>query len=258
MDSQSAIRRIKKISCHCCSSVSSHEVKLNYRRPPTNGKYAGRYIGIPDRGDAIDDFDAITVNMQNARQLRTPAELETMGFTLAKHPTKVKDFQNDEEVTTEYYDEIIDLVKRSSGATRVFIFDHTVRHSAATSMNSLEKGAAAAALPRVHCDYTDISAPARLEQLSKAGIYSRLKQRVLTEEEMGQIAKGRFSFINVWRSIDAENPILQMPLAVCDPKSVSPTERFLYTMFYADRVGENYGLTHSDKHQVSAGSKCNT
>jgi hypothetical protein len=260
-----ATRRVTSLAHHFCGSndassndassndVSStsgnHSVQLNYRRPPANGKYAGRYIGTPDLGDAIDVCDSITVTMHNARNLASPAELETTGFTLQKCPTKVQNFRDDDELIATYYDEMIELVKQNTGADRVFVFDHTVRNTESANLNALEKGSTAGALPRVHCDYTSDSAPARLKQLAKEGIYSKLRKRMLTEEDMGEVAKNRFSFINVWRSIDKENPIRKMPLAVCDPKSVSPSDPFLYTMFYPDRVGENYGLSHSDAHK---------
>ena len=74
------------------------------------------------------------------------------------------------------------LVKEQSGADRVFIFDHTVRSSEAKSLNALEAGATAAAVPRVHCDYTAVGAPVRLKQLGKEGINSLLRGRDLTEE----------------------------------------------------------------------------
>jgi hypothetical protein len=39
--------------------------------------------------------------------------------------------------------------------------------------------------------------------------------------------KGRYAFINVWRSTDDEHPVLQHPLAVCDERSVPKDDIFL-------------------------------
>ena len=76
-------------------------------------------------------------------------------------------------------------------------------------------------VPRVHCDYTATGAPRRLVQLGREGIYSKLRHRTLTEEEVGELASGRYAFINVWRSIDEDAPVMQQPLAVCDEHSVA-------------------------------------
>ena len=76
-----------------------------------------------------------------------------------KFPLSSQDFRNDDEVKEKYYAEIIQLVKEASGCDRVMVFDHTVRSTASTSLNALEKGATAAAVPRVHCDYTADGAP---------------------------------------------------------------------------------------------------
>ncbi len=88
------------------------------------------------------------------------------------------------------------LVKAVSGAERVFIFDHTIRQSGNTNLNAAA-GGAAAPVPRVHCDYTATGAPRRLEQLGAEGIYSRLRGRYLTTDDVAQLAAGRFAFINV-------------------------------------------------------------
>jgi hypothetical protein len=73
----------------------------------------------------------------------------------------------------------------------------------------------------------------------------------LTDAEVEALGKGRFAFINVWRSIDTESgrPVEQKPLAVCDERSVHDSDRFLYELIFQDRVGENYSLRHSDSHK---------
>jgi len=223
-------------------------VALNYQEPPPPGKTTGRYIGQPDRGDVVDEHVARPVRMHDGRELSPPATLETMGFALEACPTRCADFRDDEAVVGTYYEEMMGLVKAASGAQRVFIFDHTIRESGNTNLNA-DAGGAAAPVPRVHCDYTATGAPRRLAQLGKEGIYSRLRKRMLTEADAAELADGRFAFINVWRSIDDEHPVLQSPLAVCDENSVPESDRFLYELRFPDRTGENYSLRHSDAHR---------
>lgn len=224
------------------------EVALHYQEPPPAGKTTGRYIDQPDRGDVVDVHVARPVRMHDGRELEPPARLESKGFELASCPTAVADFRDDAEVVATYYGEMIELIKQSSGAQRVLIFDHTIRETGVQSLNAAA-GGSAAPVPRVHCDYTATGAPRRLEQLGKAGIHSRVKGRELSEEEVAAYLEGRFAFINVWRSICDEHPVLQQPLAVCDEASVDASDRFLYELRFPDRTGENYSLRHSEQHQ---------
>ncbi|KAL9178891.1 hypothetical protein ACHAXT_011864 [Thalassiosira profunda] len=227
------------------------KVMLNYQEPPPAGKATGRYIDQPDRGDVVDEHVKRPVMMRDGRELVPPATLDTYGFALRHWPTEVCNFRDDDDVVKVYYEEMKRLVKDASGASSVHIFDHTVRESGRTNLNAdAGAGAAAAPVPRVHCDYTHDGAPRRLLQLGKDGMYSKSKQRMLTEDEVAQLASNRFAFINVWRSIDDEAPcVLREPLAVCDERSVSKEDRFIYELRFPNRTGENYSLRHSDLHE---------
>merc|ERR1712091_671006 len=110
-------------------------------------------------------------------------------------------------------------------------------------------GGSAAPVPRVHCDYTADGAPRRLKMLGQDGIYSRLKERVMSSEEVDALAAGRFAFVNVWSSIDPDHPVMQKPLAVCDENSVPASDKFLYELAFPDRTGQNYSLRFSEDHK---------
>lgn len=231
-----------------CFAQASQRVPLNYQTPPPPGKTTGRYINQPDLGDVVDEAESHQTMMHDGRGLSPPATVDTYGFTLESWPTKVKDFTDDEEVVSVYYQELMELVKKTAGASRVFVFDHTIRETGTTNLNA-EKGGKAAPVPRVHCDYTADGAPRRLKQLGAQGIHSRIKGRQLTPEEVDALAAGRFAFINVWRSICDVSPVMQQPLAVCDERSVPMSDRFLYELRFPDRTGENYSLQFNEAHQ---------
>jgi hypothetical protein len=227
--------------------LASHQVKLNYQEYPPPGKRTGRYIDQPDKGDAIDEHKPAEVSMHNARMREPSATLESVGFELKQWPTKVQDFRDDKEVESIYYEELRNLVKEATGADRVLIFDHTVRNTKNKNLNTAAGGTAAAVV-RVHADYTAESAPARLKQLGKAGVYSHIRKRNMTEEEVAELMTKRFSFINVWRNI-VETPVEVSPLAVADAISTPEADRFLYELIFPNRIGLNYSLKHSDKHK---------
>lgn len=228
-------------------AAASQKVLLNYQEPPPPGKRNGRYINQPDKGDAVDVAANYETTMHNGRLLSPPATLEEMGFALMKCPSEVKDFRDDAEVVKVYYEEMRNIVKQASGAESVLIFDHTIRESGNTNLNAAA-GGSAAPVPRVHCDYTAEGSPRRLKLLGKEGINSLKRGRVLTEAEVDALAAKRYAFINVWRSIDRENPVYRMPLAVCDEQTVPDSDRFLYELMFPDRTGENYSLKFNEDH----------
>jgi hypothetical protein len=195
----------------------------------------------------VDEHVEHEVLMHDARELEPGATLETVGFELRRWPTAVSDFEDDAEVSSTYYEEMIRLIKEASGAKRVFIFDHTCRESSNSNLNALP-GGSAAPVPRVHCDYTAEGAPRRLVQLGADGIFSRVRGRMLSEEEVASLACSRYAFINCWRSTSEAGPVMQKPLAVCDEATVAEADKMLYSLLYPDRTGENYSLRFSADH----------
>jgi len=49
------------------------------------------------------------------------------GFVLVDAPTAVTDFYDEAQLRAIYYREAEDLVKQATGASRVVVFDHTIR-----------------------------------------------------------------------------------------------------------------------------------
>mmetsp|Transcript_19526 Transcript_19526/g.45418 ORF Transcript_19526/g.45418 Transcript_19526/m.45418 type:complete len:288 (+) Transcript_19526:87-950(+) len=210
------------------------------------GKRVGRYINIPDGGELSDEHNVVKVHVQDGRKHLPDASLEKCGFELRQHVTACGDFKDSAAVTSTYYPEVEALVKAATGCESVMVFDHTIRETSAVGLNVLgETAKAAAPVHRVHTDYSDESAPKRLLDLAKTGSYTGRK---LSEEEQAKLAKGRYVFINVWRSI-GEGPALRCPLAVCDPGSIDYTKVVKYEMHYPDRVGSNFALEHDPDHK---------
>ena len=234
---------------------ANETVQLNYQLDPPKGKLTGRYIAQEDKGDLADESKLGPVQMHNARHLtNADATLHHMGFALASAPSEMSFdcFANDdvETIQSVYYKEMADLVKNLSGAKAVHCFDHTVRESGATNLNAASTSDSAAPVPRVHCDYTKDGAPRRLAQLAEQGhIVDHSSAAFAGVSSSDYLEDKRFAFINVWRSIDDQNPVMQQPLAVCDERSVPEGDKFLYYLKFPDRTGENYSLRHSRQHR---------
>ncbi|MCJ9706078.1 CmcJ/NvfI family oxidoreductase, partial [Bradyrhizobium sp. SHOUNA76] len=63
----------------------------------------------------------------DARLIAQNFSLDREGFALVRHPTRVKDFFDDEEVRAVYYPAVEAFLRATLQADRVVIFDHTVR-----------------------------------------------------------------------------------------------------------------------------------
>ena len=67
------------------------------------------------------------VRIQDARMLDPAPTLDREGFALCVHSTEVVNFYDDGEVVERYYPEMTRLVQKTTGASRVVVFDHNTR-----------------------------------------------------------------------------------------------------------------------------------
>lgn len=165
------------------------------------------------------------------RDLRAEAagySLDREGFRLVQHPTKVKDFFNEEEVRSVYYRELEELVKRETGCSRTLVFDHTRR---AGDEETRDTHKIRGPVRNVHNDYTDWSGAQRV--------------RDLLPDEAEELLKHRVEIIQVWRAITT--PILSNPLALCDARSMSAADFVRAERRHPDRIGEIYHIAHNPK-----------
>ncbi len=171
------------------------------------------------------------VNMRNGRLLRDTLSLETQGFEFVDHPTAVKDFFDADEIKSVYYPEIETLVKQRTGASRVVIFDHTLRSG---DQATREEKLIREPVMSVHNDYTEWSAPQRVRDL-------------LPADEAEALLKKRFAIVQVWRAIRL--PIESNPLAIADARSLATGDLIASERRYPDRVGETYQVSYNPDHE---------
>ena len=168
--------------------------------------------------------------IKNGRLLAGSLSLEEQGFVLVEHRTKVLDFFDAEELQSVYYPEVEQLIKTTSGAARVAIFDHTLR-----SGDEAEREEKLIREPvlSAHNDYTEWSGPNRVREF-------------LPDEADALLAR-RFAIIQVWRAIN--QPIQANPLALADAKSVAMEDLLIAERRYPHRVGQTYRLRYSANHR---------
>jgi hypothetical protein len=170
------------------------------------------------------------VTIRNGRPLADGFDLEVTGFEFVDHETQVRDFFDAEELKRVYYPEVEALIKKVSGASRVVVFDHTLR-----SGDEAEREARLVREPvlNVHNDYTEWSGPQRV--------------RELLPDEAENLLRRRFAIIQVWRAIN--QPIQSNPLAIADARSLAPADLIRAERRYPHRVGETYRIAYNPEHR---------
>jgi hypothetical protein len=205
---------------------------LRYLEPPTQKPRTLEFDPPPGVPWTTAVHREHTVEIRDVRPVASTLSLEHEGFQLLTAPTSVDDFADEEAIRTRYYAETVSLLQGLTGASRVVVFDHTIRRRVpdATDRSS---GIPRQPVPRVHNDYTVKSGPQRV--------------RDLLGNEADELLKKRFAVINVWRPI--RGPIHDSPLAVSDARSVAQGDLVAIDLIYPDRTGEVYYVTFNPEHK---------
>jgi hypothetical protein len=174
--------------------------------------------------------DPRRIVVHNGRPQAKDFVLDRDGFRFVRHDTKVADFYDESEIRRVYYPEMEALIKAESGASRVVVFDHTLR-TADDDLRETKK--IREVVRRVHNDYTEWSGPQRV--------------RDLLPDEADDLLKRRFAIIQVWRPI--RHPVETFPLAICEARTLSPDNLVISERRYPNRVGQTYAITYNPAHK---------
>lgn len=205
---------------------------LNYTRNTGVRPVNYTFDPPPGRPRSSGEVNARTVAIHDARHVRGLG-LDISGFEMIPHRSSLTDwtsFNDSERTAAVDYPEVEAALKTRTGAHKVVIFDHTLRDSTALP------GSAALREPvrRVHDDQTLDSAPRRVA-------------KHLPPEEAAWRLRRRFAIVNFWRPIGG--PVLQAPLAVCDARTIEPSDLLPSDLVYPDWTGETYALAYNPRHR---------
>ncbi|MBT3400133.1 MAG: methyltransferase [Rhodospirillaceae bacterium] len=165
-------------------------------------------------------------DIRNGRLTRDQFSLDRNGFVFADHPTAMTDFFDKDQLASVYYPEACKLVAEMSGASRVEVFDHTIRSS---DEDTRKEKLVREPVHSAHNDYTEVSGPRRV--------------REIFPDEAENLLSRRFAIIQVWRAI--RKPIEIDPLTICDARTFRKEDLLRAERRYPDRVGETYRLAFS-------------
>jgi hypothetical protein len=190
-------------------------------------------VGAPGASDVRaggGQSDPHSIVLRDGRPHAGEFALDRNGFRFVHHDTRVADFYDEDEIRRVYYPEMEALVKQESGASRVVVFDHTLR----TADDELRQAAKIReVVRRVHNDYTEWSAPQRVRQLMG--------------EEADALLARRFAIVQVWRPI--RHPVETWPLAIADARTLSPDDMVVTERRYQGRVGQTAAITYNKAHR---------
>ena len=177
---------------------------------------------------SLEVADARDSDVDEERDSKTG--LASSGFMLVDAPSAVNNFLDNDQIVDIYEDEVTALLKSITGASRVHIFDHTVRASDAEIRETKQIREPSTL---VHNDYT-----------VKSGF-------ICMQENLGddaeKLKQGRFQIINLWRPL--VDPVRSWPLAFCDARSVDQDDMVDAERRASNHTGEISLATHNSRHK---------
>lgn len=207
------------------------EATINY---VARGSCINRRFVAPGVERNTGRYEAHRVPVRDARPFKERFSLDVQGFVLAERPSAVRDFFDREEVERLYPNEVCDIVRSLTGATRVAPLGWMVRTSGDVARHQREpaggythRGGVQPPAGEAHVDFM----PHRAESLARE-IYAK------TFPE----GKGfsRFIASSLWRTFSP--PPQNCPLAVCDARSVGADEGIPNTLLIVDRLPDEQAM----------------
>jgi hypothetical protein len=149
----------------------------------------------------------VRVTIHDLRGRENHLDLDKNAFEILKYDGHIHDeFDEKSESQRCYFEEIVNVLKKRLGASRVVVFNHIIRSRGPPR-------------PADQCDPTHKN-PVFYPHVDNDPPAARLKViEILVEEEANKAMKNRFQIINVWRPLGS-NPIINTPLTICDYRSL--------------------------------------
>ncbi|MCE2462232.1 MAG: methyltransferase [Pseudomonadales bacterium] len=170
------------------------------------------------------------VAIHDAREWPERLTLDVHGFELMSGPLPLIDFLDDACVKRLYYPAMEKLAKQCTGAKRIHIFDHTVRHGNPDVREAIGVKPPARG---VHNDYTHWSA--------------RKRVRDLLPDEVDDLLGRRFAIVQAWRPIG--HRIESDPITIADARTVDESDFVPVPRNAPGRIGETWRALYNPEHR---------
>jgi len=214
------------------SDPRSVRATLNYS--VDNGVPPDYYFYEPDPSVKLNPpgTDLREVEIRDGWPQANRFSVDREGFEIHPFGARFDQFDDDASVKTHFYAQVIEFVKRNTGARRVEVFDHTIRKRLPADLK-VQTTVQRPAVLLVHSDYTVKSGPQRV--------------RDIVPEDADELLKHRVAFFNVWKPLYRR--VEELPLAMCDASTHAPDDMLIMELKYRERTGEIYVMRWSPKHR---------
>jgi hypothetical protein len=149
----------------------------------------------------------VRVTIHDLRGRENNFDVDNNGFEVLKYDGQIHNaFDDNSEIQRCYYEDIVNVLKKRLGASRIVVFNHIIRFRGS---------------PRApdQCDPTHKN-PVFYPHVDNDPPAARLKVKdILGEEEADKMMQNRFQIINIWRPL-GPNPVTNTPLTICDYRSI--------------------------------------
>ena len=217
------------------NQLASVKATMNYT--VDNGIPPDYYFYEPDPGVVLNPpgTDVREVEIHDAWPIKDQISLDKEGFELHEFSDRVGHFaafEDDAQIKSTFYAQVVEFVKAHTGAKRVEVFDHTIRKRLSADLK-VQTTVQRPAVMLVHSDYTVASGPQRV--------------RDLFPNEADDLLSRRVAFFNVWKPLYRR--VEELPLAMCDASTHVEADLLRMDLKYAERTGEIYVMRHSSAHR---------
>ncbi|MGV3726248.1 CmcJ/NvfI family oxidoreductase [Hydrogenophaga sp.] len=210
----------------------SVRASLNYT--VDNGRPPDYYFYEPDPGTDLNPpgTDVREMEIYDAWSEVDRLSVDREGFELHDFGAVFNAFDDEDAVKRDFYPQVVDHVKRHTGAKRVVVFDHTLRKRLPADLK-VQTTVQRPAVMLVHSDYTVASGPQRVRDILPGEADALLQRRV--------------AFFNVWKPL--RERVYELPLAMCDARTHAEGDMLRMDLKYRERTGEIYVMRHAPTHR---------
>ncbi|KAK4101031.1 hypothetical protein N658DRAFT_471980 [Parathielavia hyrcaniae] len=202
---------------------------LNFYSPPEDGSTPYNLAGDIPPGVPERNYGSVAkeVLIHDARGRESDFTLDRDAFQILRNqpPSSEPSFTDDASIRKNYYPEVERLLLNTvPGATKVILFDHTIRRTAPSSPRK--------PVSRVHIDQTHHST------------LQRIHRHASSPAEAAALQSQRYRIINVWRPLNLQ-PIESSPLAFASSSTLRAADVVPVEHRYpAGYVGQTAAIRH--------------
>lgn len=233
--------------------------------PPDGERAYVYYFGHPTGGRTRNfDYQNVKTVVHDVRGKESSFLLDKSGFKFMNHVSEEKEFLDAEMIKTRYYKEIEEILREETGASRIVIFDHTVRYAPFISVifaylicwrrrnydinvSDEVKKRPSVSYPNIFREYllNSLQFRVHVDQTAESAAM-RVRRHVGKDAE--SLLQRRYQIINVWRPI--KNPVAHYPLAVLDFSTIDCQKDLVdVELIRPDQAGAFHLVRHNPSHR---------